>query len=367
VPAVATALFVLPLTLASPARGDAAQDAADAAASAQQAQARAAAAAVQVDELTDEYAAASARVRQGLASLATSFSASAQAEESVEAARSGLAEVRVERGRRVRALYATGGSPTLAASVLGAADPEEALWRATTVRRVLAGLVVHSGRDVAAGQQVVTSTVVRRREADAQAQQDAETLERLQGDAATAQDLLDQAHQRLDALDVSARQATTAARAAQKLAAAQAQARAAQRAAATTVAKAAGIPAEFLTAYRRFAGTCNGLRWTLLAAVGQVESGHGRNNGPSSSGAVGPMQFMPATFASFAVDGDGDGKTDPWDPQDAIATAGRYLCAGGIDGTPDGDRRALLHYNHAQWYVDLVLDAEDAIKARAAP
>jgi membrane-bound lytic murein transglycosylase B len=125
-----------------------------------------------------------------------------------------------------------------------------------------------------------------------------------------------------------------------------------------------GIPAEFERAYRDAAVTCPGMPWTLLAAVGQIESGHGRNNGPSSAGAIGPMQFMPATFASYAVDGDGDGTKDAWDPQDAVFSAARYLCANGAGRGPDGIRTALFAYNHAQWYVDLVLGARSAIAAR---
>ncbi|MFZ0161192.1 MAG: lytic transglycosylase domain-containing protein, partial [Kineosporiaceae bacterium] len=119
-------------------------------------------------------------------------------------------------------------------------------------------------------------------------------------------------------------------------------------------------------AYQQAAGSCPGLRWTLLAAVGQVESGHGRNSGPSSAGAVGPMQFMPATFARYGIDGDHDGKADAWNYADAIPTAARYLCASGLDATPAGVQQALLAYNHAQWYVDLVLSTERAIVATVA-
>jgi membrane-bound lytic murein transglycosylase B len=122
------------------------------------------------------------------------------------------------------------------------------------------------------------------------------------------------------------------------------------------------IPAEFAADYRSAAHTCTGMRWTLLAAIGQVESGHGRNDGPSSAGAIGPMQFMPATFALYAVDGDGDGVTDPWDPEDAIFTAARYLCASGVAaGGAAGVHDALFAYNHAEWYVALVLAVEQAI------
>jgi membrane-bound lytic murein transglycosylase B len=109
------------------------------------------------------------------------------------------------------------------------------------------------------------------------------------------------------------------------------------------------------------------MSWTLLAGVGQVESGHGRNNGPSSAGAIGPMQFMPATFAAYAVDGDHDGTLDAWDPQDAIFTAAHYLCVSGADGgSAAGIHAALLAYNHAEWYVDLVLAAQQAIIAAQA-
>jgi len=85
----------------------------------------------------------------------------------------------------------------------------------------------------------------------------------------------------------------------------------------------------------------------------------------SPSGAQGLMQFMPATFAGYAVDGDHDGVTDAWDYHDAIYSAAAYLCTSGArGGAPDGIRDALLAYNHAQWYVDLVLAARSAIASR---
>ncbi|WP_345713702.1 lytic transglycosylase domain-containing protein, partial [Kineococcus glutinatus] len=76
--------------------------------------------------------------------------------------------------------------------------------------------------------------------------------------------------------------------------------------------------------------------------------------GPSSAGAQGPMQFMPATFRAYAVDGDGDGTTDVWNPADAVHTAARYLCANGGGGDRAAEARALWHYNHADWYVQMV-------------
>jgi hypothetical protein len=116
----------------------------------------------------------------------------------------------------------------------------------------------------------------------------------------------------------------------------------------------AEIPAEFLALYQRAAVTCPGLSWSILAAIGWIESGHGRNNGPSSAGAMGPMQFMPGTWAAYGVDGDGDGVIDVWNPPDAIFGAANYLCANGA-GNPAGLRDALWRYNHSQVYVEKVL------------
>ena len=161
------------------------------------------------------------------------------------------------------------------------------------------------------------------------------------------------------------RRLAAAERAAAELAAAE-QAAAAMRLSVQGTTTALAIPDEFLRSYRASAGRCPGLRWTLLAAVGQVESGHGRNNGPSSAGALGPMQFMPATFDRYGVDGDGDGRAEISDPADAIASAANYLCASGLDGTDAGVRRALFAYNRANWYVDLVLRTERAVVERAA-
>jgi membrane-bound lytic murein transglycosylase B len=65
------------------------------------------------------------------------------------------------------------------------------------------------------------------------------------------------------------------------------------------------------------------------------------------------MQFMPATFAAYRVDGNGDGTTDILNPADAIFSAANYLCANGAGrGNLDG---AIFRYNHAGWYVQLVL------------
>jgi murein DD-endopeptidase MepM/ murein hydrolase activator NlpD len=100
------------------------------------------------------------------------------------------------------------------------------------------------------------------------------------------------------------------------------------------------------------AGATYGIPWQVLAAINKVESNFGRNMGPSSAGAIGWMQFMPSTWLRWGTDANGDGVSDPWDAQDAIYSAARYLAAAG--GTTDISR-GVFAYNHAQWYVDEVL------------
>jgi hypothetical protein len=135
-----------------------------------------------------------------------------------------------------------------------------------------------------------------------------------------------------------------------------------------------------------------GLRWQILAGIGKIESGHANGGrvtaagdavprilGPILNGvgpvaaisdhdggqwdgstewdrAVGPMQFIPGTWAGFGVDGSGDGVADPNNVFDATVAAGHYLCAGDADlKTADGLMQALLRYNHSAAYVAHVL------------
>jgi murein DD-endopeptidase MepM/ murein hydrolase activator NlpD len=100
------------------------------------------------------------------------------------------------------------------------------------------------------------------------------------------------------------------------------------------------------------AGQAYGIPWSVLAAINKIESDFGRNMGPSSAGAIGWMQFMPDTWARWGVDANGDGLPDPWNAEDAIYSAARYLAATG--GATDISS-AVFSYNHAQWYVDEVL------------
>jgi len=169
-----------------------------------------------------------------------------------------------------------------------------------------------------------------------------------------------------------------------------------------------GIPAAALAAYQRAASvidkadsTCH-LSWQLIGAIGRVESNHGRADGNTlnaqgvatpgilgpvldgSGGttqiadtdagdydgnttydrAVGPMQFIPSTWAVVGVDADGDGQRNPQDIDDAALATAVYLCSGSTDlSTVAGQERAVYRYNHSQSYVDTVLGIANAYLA----
>jgi murein DD-endopeptidase MepM/ murein hydrolase activator NlpD len=113
------------------------------------------------------------------------------------------------------------------------------------------------------------------------------------------------------------------------------------------------LSAEQLRPIWQQAGSAYGIPWQVLAAINKVESNFGQNMGPSSAGAVGWMQFMPATWLRWGTDADGNGVADPWTATDAIYSAARYLAAAG--GQTDISR-GVFAYNHADWYVKEVLD-----------
>ena len=102
--------------------------------------------------------------------------------------------------------------------------------------------------------------------------------------------------------------------------------------------------------------------WYILAAVGKIESNHGESMGPSSAGAMGPMQFLPSTWEASGVDGNGDGVANIMDPEDAIPAAAGYLRDG---GAPQDWYRALYSYNHADWYVEKVLAVAEGYRRLA--
>ncbi|HEU4567394.1 MAG TPA: lytic murein transglycosylase [Marmoricola sp.] len=166
-----------------------------------------------------------------------------------------------------------------------------------------------------------------------------------------------------------------------------------------------GIPAPALAAYQRASQVINtadkgcNIPWELIAAIGRVESDHGRFGGnvltakgisepgiygpvldgrhgtqaiPDTDGglvdhdktwdrAVGPMQFIPSTWSVVKVDADGDGQRNPQDINDAALATAVYLCSGNENlSTHSGQEHAVYRYNHSQQYVDLVLRLMEA-------
>jgi cell wall-associated NlpC family hydrolase len=124
----------------------------------------------------------------------------------------------------------------------------------------------------------------------------------------------------------------------------------------------AKIPAATLTLYKQAAAACPGLPWTILAAIGTLESDNGQStlpgvrSGANSAGAEGPMQFEPATFAEYdePVPPGGAAPPSPYDPTDAVYAAARLLCANGGAGGADLPG-AVYDYNHSSAYVAQVL------------
>jgi hypothetical protein len=139
---------------------------------------------------------------------------------------------------------------------------------------------------------------------------------------------------------------------------------------ATTPTAVADIPTRYMQLYEA-AATRYGVPWELLAAIGKVECDHGRDPDPSCwregtvnyAGAGGPMQFLAATWATYGVDANGDGRADRWDPADAIYGAARYLRA---NGAPTDLQRAIYAYNHSATYVQQVLDLTQRYRQQAA-
>ncbi len=132
--------------------------------------------------------------------------------------------------------------------------------------------------------------------------------------------------------------------------------------AARLVGAAAEIPGELVPIFRA-AGRRYGVPWSVLAAINRVETSFGRDVRRSSAGAVGWMQFMPATWGGYGHDADGDGRADPNDPEDAIFSAARLLAANGAARDLAG---AVWLYNHSDRYVRTVLDLARAYAEGAA-
>ncbi|MCK9921219.1 bifunctional lytic transglycosylase/C40 family peptidase [Frankia sp. AgPm24] len=130
------------------------------------------------------------------------------------------------------------------------------------------------------------------------------------------------------------------------------------------------IPDGYQQLYVDAAATCPGLPWPVLAAIGKIETDHGRStlpgvqNGVNEAGAEGPMQFLPATFASVIArhppPPGGAQPPSPYNPHDAIYTAAAYLCD---SNAASNLHDALYQYNHAEWYVSDVLAQADRYTA----
>jgi murein DD-endopeptidase MepM/ murein hydrolase activator NlpD len=113
------------------------------------------------------------------------------------------------------------------------------------------------------------------------------------------------------------------------------------------------LTVEQLRSLWQAAGAAYGVPWAVLGAINKIETDFGKNMGPSSAGAVGWMQFMPGTWRTYGTDANGDGVADPWNAEDAIYSAARYLAA---SGAATDLRKAVFAYNHADWYVEDVLN-----------
>lgn len=138
-----------------------------------------------------------------------------------------------------------------------------------------------------------------------------------------------------------------------------------------------GIPAVVLDAYMKAAEWSReqgcAMRWSILAAVGKTETGHGTFGGavadangdiapkiygpPTPYGnAMGPMQFIPSTWSAYSQDGNGDGVGDPHNIFDATRATAAYLCSGGLNLDDEADlRKAFYRYNHSWSYVDKLM------------
>jgi cell wall-associated NlpC family hydrolase len=126
----------------------------------------------------------------------------------------------------------------------------------------------------------------------------------------------------------------------------------------------ADIPPDYLALYRAAAPACPGLDWSILAAIGKIESNHGRStlagvaDGTENfAGARGPMQFLQPTFDAVVkrhpLPPGGNSPPSPWNKHDAVYAAAHYLCD---SGAPKDLRKAIFAYNHADWYVNDVLE-----------
>jgi membrane-bound lytic murein transglycosylase B len=113
------------------------------------------------------------------------------------------------------------------------------------------------------------------------------------------------------------------------------------------------VPSEYIPIYKA-AGEKYGVDWYVLASIHSIETSFSNHTSMlSSAGAIGHMQFMPATFRAYGVDGNGDGQVNAWNLEDAIFSAANYLRANNYQ---NDIRKAIWHYNHSEAYVNKVIE-----------
>ncbi|MGI4896150.1 MAG: lytic murein transglycosylase [Janthinobacterium lividum] len=341
-----------------------------------QARAQATAAVDAVNEAADRVVAAKEALARQQSAVGDAVSASIRAE--VEARRDTNARDAIAAGRtqRIRSLYMDAGSAitqtrgyVVLRSLATGDDPAVALRGRDLVReRAVDAVAHHDQQALRAAEDAMRNGATTAEASGADAVAAVSGLRDVAAEMSQLQVALERAQQRVSTLSAQAAQLQAAEEAAAALAVARAAAAALAASAVSNAAvvHARTVPLDYATLYQQAAQTCPGMRSSLLAAVGQVESGHGRTMGPSSAGALGPMQFMPATFAAYAVDGDGDGRTDVMDPADAIFSAAKYLCANGAGQGRSGESGAVFRYNHADWYVNMVQRIADEMDSSAS-
>src|SRR5918995_1844490 len=116
----------------------------------------------------------------------------------------------------------------------------------------------------------------------------------------------------------------------------------------------------FLLSIYQAAGIEYGVRWEILAAINEIETDYGRNLNVSTAGAIGWMQFMPATWKAYGVDANGDGRRDPYNPVDAVLLRARLIAGIPVDlvGSLTGLTEARFPVLAAARYADDIAERE---------
>jgi Transglycosylase SLT domain len=314
-----------------------------------QANAQAQKLAAQIVKLQPKADAALAAYDTSLAALGEAVSTNVAAERMYSSLLQQADDLVTEQDSHIVALYKSGGSLALYASALRSGD-SSGLVQLPYLKAIVTTDAEQSAaatRLAVAAKATLDATQTQIDSGLANTDSVNVRLAAVQSVLAQQQGLLDEASGR--AKKLQALKDAAAALAASQAAADQAGAQAAQDA------QPYPIPLLYRALYQNAAQTCPGLSWTILAAIGQVETHHGSGGMVSSAGALGPMQFLPGTFVEYARDGDHDGLANIMDPADAIYSAAAYLCTNGAGQGGQSLYTAIWNYNHADWYVQLVL------------